>query len=126
MTPTTDQTTAPQAPPARQILPAEERYADELAFLAALDDGPRPPGWALTPSAVVTFVCGSGGEALNLPARRRAAGRLPAKLVIAPKFVGERALVERCVVTLAGSGACCSSASPAPPSRCSPNCCPPP
>ncbi|WP_371494199.1 AAA family ATPase [Kitasatospora sp. NBC_00374] len=102
MTPTTDQTTAPQAPPARQILPAEERYADELAFLAALDDGPRPPGWALTPSAVVTFVCGSGGEALNLPARRRAAGRLPAKLVIAPKFVGERALVERCVVTLAG------------------------
>ncbi|MFJ1706049.1 AAA family ATPase [Kitasatospora sp. NPDC088346] len=102
MTPTTDQTTAPQAPPARQILPAEERHAEELAFLAALDDGPRPPGWALTPSAVVTFVCGSGGESLALPARRRAAGKLPAKLVIAPKFVGERALVERCVVTLAG------------------------
>ncbi|RSS34927.1 AAA family ATPase, partial [Streptomyces sp. WAC07061] len=58
-----------------------------------------PPGWALTPRAVVTFVCGSAGEQLALPERR--AG-LPSKLVIAPKFVGERALVERCVVTLAG------------------------
>jgi MoxR-like ATPase len=88
--------------PARQILPAEERYAAELAFLAAHDDGPRPPGWALTPRAVVTFVCGSAGEALTLPPARRKDGGLPAKLVVAPKFVGERALVERCVVTLAG------------------------
>ncbi|MFI9272071.1 AAA family ATPase [Kitasatospora sp. NPDC052896] len=98
MSPTTDQT----APQARQIPPAEERHAAELAFLAAYDDGPRPPGWALTPSAVVTFVCGSDGEALTLPPKRRKAGALPAKLVVAPKFVGERALVERCVVTLAG------------------------
>ncbi|MER5862999.1 AAA family ATPase [Kitasatospora sp. NPDC002040] len=87
---------------ARQILPAEERYAAELAFLAAHDDGPRPPGWALTPNAVVTFVCGSAGEALTLTPARRKAGDLPAKLVVPPKFVGERALVERCVVTLAG------------------------
>ncbi|MEW1912916.1 AAA family ATPase [Kitasatospora sp. NPDC085895] len=96
--PTTDQA----APQARQILPAEERYAQELAFLAAYDEGPRPPGWALTPAAVVTFVCGSDGEALALPPKRRKDGALPAKLVVAPKFVGERALVERCVVTLAG------------------------
>lgn len=86
--------------PARQSLPAEERYAAELAFLAAQDTGPRPPGWALTPRAVVTFVCGSEGAELTLAGRRPAG--LPAKLVIAPKFVGERALVERCVVTLAG------------------------
>lgn len=88
----------------RQILPAEERYADELAFLAAQDPGPRPPGWRLTPRAAVIFVCGSGGEALKLPAggKGKAAKALPDKLVIAPKFVGERALVERCVVTLAG------------------------
>jgi MoxR-like ATPase len=85
--------------PARQTLPAEERFATELAFLAAHDDGPRPPGWLLTPRSVITFVCGSGGEALKLP---EAAEGLPDELVIAPKFVGERALVERCVVTLAG------------------------
>ncbi|WP_405651549.1 AAA family ATPase [Streptomyces sp. NBC_00019] len=85
--------------PARQTLPAEERFATELAFLAAHDDGPRPPGWLLTPRAVITFVCGSAGEALKLP---EAPGTLPDELVIAPKFVGERALVERCVVTLAG------------------------
>ncbi|TQJ85410.1 AAA family ATPase [Streptomyces sp. SLBN-31] len=85
--------------PARQTLPAEERFATELAFLAAHDDGPRPPGWLLTPRAVITFVCGSGCEALKLS---EAPEGLPDELVIAPKFVGERALVERCVVTLAG------------------------
>ncbi|KUN30117.1 AAA family ATPase [Streptomyces antibioticus] len=85
--------------PPRQTLPAEERFATELAFLAAHDDGPRPPGWLLTPRAVITFVCGSGGETLKLP---EAHPGLPDELVITPKFVGERALVERCVVTLAG------------------------
>lgn len=90
--------TATALPP-RQTLPAEERFATELAFLAAHDDGPRPPGWLLTPRAVITFVCGSGGEALKLP---EAHSGLPDELVVAPKFVGERALVERCVVTLAG------------------------
>ncbi|MCW8383266.1 ATP-binding protein [Streptomyces justiciae] len=94
--PLTDTATA--LPP-RQTLPAEERFATELAFLAAHDDGPRPPGWLLTPRAVITFVCGSGGETLKLP---EAPAGLPDELVVAPKFVGERALVERCVVTLAG------------------------
>ncbi|WP_335937667.1 ATP-binding protein [Streptomyces sp. PTD5-9] len=92
-------TATEQTAPVRQGQPAEERHAAELAFLAAQDPGPRPPGWALTPRAVVTFVCGSDGVELALPRRR--AG-LPSKLLIAPKFVGERALVERCVVTLAG------------------------
>ncbi|MFE1285648.1 AAA family ATPase [Streptomyces sp. NPDC058751] len=94
--PSTDTATAL---PARQTLPAEERHATELAFLAAHDAGPRPPGWRLTPRAVITFVCGSSGEPLALPERH---DTLPDKLVITPKFVGERALVERCVVTLAG------------------------
>jgi len=85
--------------PARPVLPAEERYAEELAFLAAYDSGPRPPGWALTPRAVVTFVCGSGDEPLRLPEPVKG---VPDELVIATKFVGERSLVERCVVTLAG------------------------
>lgn len=66
----------------RQADPAEDAYAQELAALAAADDGPRPPGWRLTPRAVVTFIMGS--------------------TEISPKFVGERALVERAVITLAG------------------------
>jgi MoxR-like ATPase len=97
MSPTT---AAPNASPARQLEPAENVYARELAFLAAQDDGPRPPGWRLTPRAVVTFVVGSGTP-LALP-RGRARDGVPARLMIAEKFVGERALVERCVVTLAG------------------------
>ncbi|MFI6229602.1 AAA family ATPase [Micromonospora echinospora] len=97
----------PAAPPetAAQVLSAEQRYADELAFLAAYDDGARPPGWALTPRAVVTFIRGSDGEALTLPAGRRTGpdgSELPASMTIPAKFVGERSLVERCVVTLAG------------------------
>jgi len=82
-----------------QAAPAEERYAEELAFLAAWDDGERPPQWRLTPRAVVTFVMGSGGEALDLGTAK--AG-VPKSLVIKEKFVGARALVERAVVTLAG------------------------
>jgi MoxR-like ATPase len=83
----------------RQLDPAEDVHAAELAFLAAHDDGPRPPGWRLTPRAVVTFIVGSGA-ALTLPRGRRSDG--PARLTVSQKFVGERALIERCVVTLAG------------------------
>ncbi|MEW1719826.1 AAA family ATPase [Streptomyces sp. NPDC093109] len=72
----------------------EDRFAAELAFLAAYDTGPRPPSWRLTPRAVVLFVCGSDGEPLRAPGGER--------LVVSRKFVGDRALVERCVVTLAG------------------------
>ena len=78
---------AVQAPPPEQV------YADELAFLAAWDAGARPPSWKLTPRAVVTFVVGSGGETLRTGKQA---------LAIGEKFVGDRALVERCVVTLAG------------------------
>ncbi|WP_132124193.1 ATP-binding protein [Actinocrispum wychmicini] len=78
---------------ARQVDPPEFAYRDELDFLAAYDSGPRPPGWRLTPRAVVTFVMGSG-EPL-------AAGK-GQRMTISPKFVGERAMVERAVVTLAG------------------------
>lgn len=77
----------------RQVDPAEDRYAEELTALAEADDGPRPPGWRLTPRAVVTFV--SGGE-IGTGKRKR---------TIEQKFVGERALVQRCVVTLAGERA---------------------
>jgi MoxR-like ATPase len=78
---------------ARQIDPPEYRFAEELEFLAGSDSGPRPPGWALTPRAVVTFIAGSEGRKVAGPSGKR---------VIEAKFVGDRALVERCVVTLAG------------------------
>jgi MoxR-like ATPase len=72
------QTTDVQRPSVEQL------YAEELAALAAKDaSAPRPVGWKLTPRAVVEFILGD-----------------PAKN-IAPKFVGRRSLVERCVVALA-------------------------
>lgn len=79
--------------PAQQP-PAEVRYAAELAFLRQWDTGPRPPGWLVTPKAAVLFACGSNGDAL-----RAENGQ---SLEIAPKFVGDRALVQRAVVTLSG------------------------
>ncbi|GAB4210472.1 MAG: AAA family ATPase [Roseiflexaceae bacterium] len=64
--------------------PAELLYADELARLAEADgDAPRPEGWRLTPRSVLAFVLGDP------------------KRGISPKFVGSRAMLERCVVALA-------------------------
>src|SRR5690348_5959325 len=102
MTTTALSDTAPSAGPVRQIVPPEDRYATELAFLAAYDDGPRPPAWRITPRAVVTFVMGSDGRALKLPDGVDAPDGVPRRLAVEGKFVGDRALVERCVVTLAG------------------------
>ncbi|WP_223199129.1 ATP-binding protein [Solihabitans fulvus] len=65
--------------------PAEQQYAAELAALAAADDRPRPPNWRLSPQAVVTYVLG---------------GTLPDGTVLAPKYVGDRRLVEIAVATL--------------------------
>jgi MoxR-like ATPase len=90
-------TSEPQANSARasrpQLLPSETVHAEELRFLAAWDSGARPPGWLLTPRAVVAFIVGSGDEAVEVG---------PRALTISPKFVGDRSLIERCVVTLAG------------------------
>ncbi len=65
--------------------PAEQRYAEELASLAAHDDGPRPDGWALTPRAVRSFVLGDD------------------ELGVTRKFYGDDPLVDRCLVTLMGN-----------------------
>ena len=63
---------------------AEELYADELVRLAQDDrDAPRPQGWFLSPRSVLTFVLGDEQKG------------------IAPKFVGRRAFLERCIVALA-------------------------
>ena len=63
--------------------PAELRYADELGRLAAADRDPRPPGWRLSLKAVRSFLVGD--ETVG----------------IEPKFVGDAALVERAMVSLA-------------------------
>jgi MoxR-like ATPase len=78
----TDQPTA--ADPVQGVLRlhAEQQYADELAALAASDDRARPPGWRLSPHAVVTYLLGDGGK-------------------ISPKYIGPRRLMEVAVATLA-------------------------
>lgn len=63
-------------------LHAEQQFAEELAALATDDDRPRPPGWRLSPQAVVTYLLGDGGK-------------------ITPKYVGPRRLMEVAVATLA-------------------------
>jgi len=89
---------AVKQPESVQSPPPERAFAEELEFLAAWDDGPRPPGWRLTPRAAVTFIMGTRDEKLSLP--KGAKG--PKPLAIVEKFVGDRAIVERAVVTLAG------------------------
>ena len=67
-------------------LSAEQSYEAELAALTAGDKGHRPPGWALSPKLVVTYLM--GGTAAD--------GR-----IITPKYVGDRRLIETAVATLA-------------------------
>jgi MoxR-like ATPase len=63
---------------------AELLYAGELATLEAVSaKEPRPPGWRLSPRAVLAFVLGDE------------------ELGSAAKFVGRRAFLERCIVSLA-------------------------
>ena len=72
---------------------AEDKFAEELEILCAADDGPRPPGWKMTPGRVIDFLCGTDGEKVKAGKKSQ---------VISRKFVGPRDLIERCVVTLAG------------------------
>lgn len=71
-------------PPELQRPAAETLYADELKRLAEADgDTPRPGGWKLTPRSVLKFLLGDK------------------QLHIKTKFVGNRSLIERCIVALA-------------------------
>ncbi len=73
--------------------PVEVRYADELAALKASDTGRKPDNWQLSPKAVRTFILGS----------KKPIEYNGQKIVIGKKFYGNDALVERCIITLAGS-----------------------
>lgn len=72
-------------------LPAELKHEGELRALIAGDTGPRPPGWAMTPRAVETYVMGSD-EAVG-------------GVTITPKYVGDRAIVQVAIATLASDRA---------------------
>lgn len=72
--------------------PVEVRYADELKALKEADAGnKKPENWQLSPKAVRTFILGGkinvGKDTVN----------------ITKKFYGNDALVERCIITLAGN-----------------------
>lgn len=71
--------------------PVEVRFADELAALEASDTGKRPENWRLSPRAVRTFILGGTVETAS------------GKVTISRKFYGNDALVERSIITLAGS-----------------------
>ena len=69
-------------------LPAEQKYAAELAYLASVDTGPRPFSWRLSPRMTRLFILGAGpADKLDRP--------------VAQKFFGDPGLVERAIVTLA-------------------------
>ena len=75
---------------------AEQRYADELAALRRWDVGnPKPENWQLSPRAVRLFLLGTGrGQTLEVDG---------ARISIRKKYYGNDALVERCIITLAGN-----------------------
>jgi MoxR-like ATPase len=64
--------------------PAEVLFADELEQLVAEDKYERPPGWRMSPRAVLTYICG---------------GKAGTK-TITPKYIGHQRLVEIAISTL--------------------------
>ncbi len=84
------QTATAEQPATTELLraPAEVKYAEELAWLRSVDQGPRPFTWQLSPRMIRLFVLGS------TPADKL-------ERDIAPKFFGAPDTVERAIVTLA-------------------------
>jgi MoxR-like ATPase len=64
--------------------PAEVLYADEIQHLIKEDKYDRPPGWKMSPRAVLTYICG---------------GKVGSR-TITPKYVGHQRLVEIAISTL--------------------------
>ncbi len=73
---------------------AEVRYRDELEALRLWDEGnKKPQNWQLSPKAVRLFLLGSDKPVLCGTQER----------TIRKKYLGNDALVERCIITLAGN-----------------------
>src|SRR5262245_30529652 len=64
--------------------PAEVSFAHEIDALIAADKHDKPPGWRMSPRAVLTYVCGGSVNGTT----------------ITPKYVGHQRLVEIAVSTL--------------------------
>jgi MoxR-like ATPase len=64
--------------------PAETLYAEELDQLAKADGFPKPPGWRMSPRAVLTYITGGKVGSMN----------------VTPKYIGHRRLVEIAISTL--------------------------
>lgn len=73
--------------------PVEVRYREELEALKSVDLNRKPENWQLSPQAVRTFILGS-----KTPISYQ--GR---EINIGKKYFGNDALVERCIITLAGN-----------------------
>ena len=71
--------------------PVEIRYKKELEALKATDTGKVPVNWQMSPMAVKKFILGS-----NEPIVYNGE-----EFIIKKKYLGNDALVERCIVTLA-------------------------
>lgn len=71
--------------------PAEVKYAAELEALAKADKHPKPPGWALSPRSVETYIMG--------------ADKPVGGVTITPKYVGDKELVQVAIATLASDRA---------------------
>lgn len=73
--------------------PVEIRYQKELMALEAADTAKKPGNWRLSPQAVRTFILGS-------PTPLTYQGE---NISIRKKYFGNDALIERCIITLAGN-----------------------
>lgn len=72
-------------------LPAETKYAAELTALTRNDTSARPPGWRLSPRAVEAYIMGTDKPVEGVP--------------ITPKYIGDRALIQVAIATLASDRA---------------------
>jgi hypothetical protein len=72
-------------------LAAEVKFAAELSALAGADSGPKPPGWKLSPRTVETYIMGADAPVGGV--------------TITPKYIGDRALVQVAIATLASDRA---------------------
>jgi MoxR-like ATPase len=73
--------------------PVEVQYKEELLALQENDKAKKPANWKLSPQSVRTFILGSKKPLLYN-------GK---EYIIQKKYLGNDALVERCIVTLAGN-----------------------
>src|SRR5215510_7166644 len=85
-------------------LPAEQKFAEELAALTQADQGSKPPQWRLSPKSVETYIMGSvkpvGGVAIT------------------PKYIGDRSLVQVAIATLASDRALMLAGEPGTAKSC--------